>query len=73
MRQVIISLYKCKPFIFLIFIFFVFSHCGFMNKNNYSFYETFINPDVNDLSEEFDNESAKPDLDSVPESVGINE
>ena len=73
MRQVIISLYKGKHFIFLIFIFFVFSHCGFMNKNNYSFYETFINPDVNDLSEEFDNESAKPDLDSVPESVDINE
>ena len=73
MRQVIISLYKGKPFIFLILIFFVFSHCGFMNKNNYSFYETFINPDVNDLNGEFDNESAKPDLDSVPESVDINE
>jgi len=73
MRQVLKSLYKGKFFIFFIFIFFIFSHCSFMNKNHYSFYETFINPDVNDLSGEFDNESEKPDLDSVPESVDINE
>ena len=73
MRQVIKSLYKGKPFIFLIFIFFVFSHCSFINKNNYSFYETFINPDVSDLNGEFDYESEKPDLDSVPESVDIDE
>ena len=73
MRQMIKSLYKGKPFISLIFIFFVFSHCSFMDKNNYSFYETFINPDVSDLNGEFDYESEKPDLDSVPESVDIDE
>ena len=59
--------------IFYIFIFFIFSNCSFTDKNNYSFYETFINPEVSDLSEEFNNESDKPDLDSVPESVVIDE
>ena len=59
--------------IFFIFIFFIFSHCSFIDKNNYSFYETFINPEVSDLSEEFNNDSEKPDLDSVPESVVIDE
>ena len=59
--------------IFYICIFFIFSHCSFIDKNNYSFYETFINPEVGDLSEEFKNDSEKPDLDSVPESVDIDE
>ncbi len=59
--------------IFYISIFFIFSNCSFIDKNNYSFYETFINPEVSDLSEEFDNGSEKPDLDSVPESVVIDE
>ena len=44
-----------------------------INENNYSFYETFINPEVSELNEEFDNESEKPDLDSVPESVDLDE
>ena len=59
--------------IFYISIFFIFSNCSFIDKNNYSFYETFINPEISDLSEEFNNDSEKPDLDSVPESVIINE
>ena len=59
--------------IFIFFIFFIFSHCSFIDKNNYSFYETFINPEVSDLSEEFNNDSEKPDLDSVPESVVLDE
>ena len=59
--------------IFYICIFFIFSHCSFIDKNNYSFYEIFINHEVSDLSEEFNNDKEKPDLDSVPESVVINE
>ena len=59
--------------IFFIFIFFIFSHCSLIDKNNYSFYETFINPEISDLSEEFNNDSEKPDLDSVPESIVIDE
>ena len=54
-------------------VFFIFSHCSFIDKSNYSFYETFINPEVSDLSEEFNNDSEKPDLDSVPESVVLDE
>ena len=73
MIQVIKIFNKVKCFIPLIFAFLIFSNCSFIDSNNYSFYETFINPDVSDLNEEFDNESEKPDLDSVPESMDINE
>ncbi len=59
--------------IFYICFIFIFSHCSFIDNNNYSFYETFINPEVSDLGEEFNNDSVKPDLDSVPESVVIDE
>ena len=73
MSQILKIYNKGKSIISLFFIFLVFSNCSFADRNNYSFYETFINPDVSDLSEEFDNESEKPDLDSVPESMDINE
>tara|TARA_B100000029_G_scaffold490117_1_gene548753 strand:+ start:583 stop:804 length:222 start_codon:yes stop_codon:yes gene_type:complete len=73
MIQVIKILNKVKSFIALIFVILIFSNCNFIDSNNYSFYETFINPDVSDLNEEFDNEAKKPDLDSVPESMDINE
>ena len=73
MSQIIKIFNKGKSIISLIFVFLIFSHCSFIDSNNYSFYETFINPDVSDLREEFDNESEKPDLDSVPESVDIDE
>ena len=73
MSQRIRIFYKEKCIISLIFIFLIFSNCSFLEKNNYSFYETFINPDVSDLSEELENESEKLDLDSVPESVDIDE
>ena len=73
MSRVIKIFNKIRSAISLIFIFLIFSNCSFIESNNYSFYETFINPDVSDLSEEFDNESVKPDLDSVPESMDINE
>ena len=73
MSQVIKIFNKGRSAILLIIIFLFFSNCSFIESNNYSFYETFINPDVSDLSEEFDNELEKPDLDSVPESVDIDE
>jgi len=73
MNQAIKTFYKEKCIISLIFVFLIFSNCSFIEKNNYSFYETFINPDISDLNEEFNNESEKPDLDSVPESVDIDE
>ena len=73
MNQVIKIFYKGKCVFSFIFVFLIFSNCGFIEKNNYSFYETFINPDVRDLSEEFNSESEKPDLNSVPESVDIDE
>tara|TARA_B100000686_G_C16497943_1_gene815555 strand:- start:129 stop:350 length:222 start_codon:yes stop_codon:yes gene_type:complete len=73
MSQILKIYNKGKSIISLFFIFLVFSNCSFADRNNYSFYETFINPDVSDLSEEFDNESKKPDLDSVPESIDIDE
>ena len=73
MIQIIKILNKVKSFILLIFVVLICSNCNFIDSNNYSFYETFINPDVSDLNEEFDNESEKPDLDSVPESVDIDE
>ena len=73
MSRVIKIFNKIRSAISLIFIFLIFSNCSFIESNNYSFYETFINPDVSDLNEEFDNESEKPDLDSVPESMDINE
>ena len=73
MSQIIRIFCKRKSIISLIFVFLIFSNCSFIESNNYSFYENFINPDVSDLSEEFDNESEKPELDSVPESVDIDE
>ena len=73
MSQIIRIFCKRKSIISLIFVFLIFSNCSFIEKNNYSFYETFINPDVGELSEEFNSESEKPDLDSVPESVDIDE
>ena len=73
MSRVIKIFNKRRSVISLVFVFLIFSNCSFIESNNYSFYETFINPDVSDLNEEFDNESEKPDLDSVPESMDINE
>ena len=73
MSQVIKTFNKRRSVISLIFIFLILSNCSFIDSNNYSFYETFINPDVSDLSEKFNEESEKPDLDSVPESVDIDE
>ena len=73
MNLAIKTFHKEKCIIPLFFVFLIFSNCSFIEKNNYSFYETFINPDIGDLSEEFNNESEMPDLDSVPENVEIDE
>ena len=73
MNQTIRNMHRVKYIISLFFICSIFSNCSFIENNNYSFYETFINPDVSELSEEFDNKSEKPDLDSVPESMDIDE
>ena len=44
--------------------------CSYIEK--YSFYEIFINPEVEQMSK--DSQSAqKPDIESVPEKVIINE
>jgi len=39
----------------------------------YSFYETFINPEVELLAEDTSQSAQKPDIESVPEKVIINE
>ena len=40
---------------------------------NFSFYEYFINPDTSDIDTDNDTISDKPDIESVPEKVVINE
>ena len=39
----------------------------------FSFYEFFINPDISDIDMGNDISSDKPDIESVPEKVVINE
>ena len=73
MNQVI-KFFNGRKFIFsLIYVILFLSHCSFIDSNNYSFYETFINPEARDLTGEFDNGSENPDLDSVPKKVDIDE
>tara|TARA_B100001175_G_C18878331_1_gene343095 strand:- start:249 stop:470 length:222 start_codon:yes stop_codon:yes gene_type:complete len=72
MSQIIKFFNAKKSIISLIYVLLFFSHCGFIDSNNYSFYETFINPEASDLTEEFDSGSENPDLDSVPKSVDID-
>ena len=40
---------------------------------NFSFYEYFINPDISDIDTGNEVISDKPDIESVPEKVVINE
>ena len=51
--------------------FFVFISCS--KIENFSFYEYFINPDISDIDIGNDISSDKPDIESVPEKVVINE
>ena len=45
--------------------------CSYIEK--YSFYEMFINPEVEQMSNDVSQSAQKPDIESVPEKVVINE
>lgn len=45
--------------------------CSYVEK--YSFYEIFINPEVEKISKDTSQSAQKPDIESVPEKVIINE
>ena len=55
----------------VIFLSFLFISCS--KIENFSFYEYFINPDISDIDMGNDISSDKPDIESVPEKVVINE
>ena len=57
--------------VIFLFSFFLFINCS--KIENYSFYEYFINPDISDIDMGNDITSDKPDIESVPEKVVINE
>ena len=45
--------------------------CSYIEK--YSFYEIFINPEVEQMPKDTSQSAQKPDIESVPEKVIINE
>ena len=45
--------------------------CSFVEK--YSFYEIFLNPEVQEIKKGGSQSTQKPDIESVPEKVIINE
>ena len=45
--------------------------CSYLEK--YSFYEIFINPEVEQMAKDSSQSAQKPDIESVPEKVIINE
>ena len=45
--------------------------CSYIEK--YSFYEMFINPEVEQMTKDSSQSAQKPDIESVPEKVIINE
>ena len=58
--------------IFNLFLFlFTFNACS--SAKNFSFYEFFINPNATELIIDDEENVQKPDLESVPEKVEINE
>ena len=60
----------------LVIFLFLFSSSLFISCSkieNFSFYEHFINPDISDIDMGNDIKSDKPDIESVPEKVVINE
>ena len=65
MRQKIIIIFNL--FLFL----FAFSACS--SAKNFSFYEFFINPNAAELILDDQEDVQKPDLESVPEKVEIDE
>jgi len=57
-------------------VIFLFSSSLFISCSkieNFSFYELFINPDISEIDMGNDITSDKPDIESVPEKVVINE
>ena len=48
-----------------------FLSCSYLEK--YSFYEIFINPEVEQMAKDSSQSAQKPDIESVPEKVIINE
>ena len=48
-----------------------FLSCSYVEK--YSFYEMFINPEVEQMTKDSSKSAQKPDIESVPEKVIINE
>ena len=58
--------------IFNLFLFlFTFNACS--SAKNFSFYEFFINPNASELILDEQTSAEKPDLESVPEKVEIDE
>lgn len=45
--------------------------CSYVEK--YSLYEIFVNPDVEQMTKDTSQSAQKPDIESVPEKVIINE
>ena len=62
---------KINFLVILLFSSLLFISCS--KIENFSFYEYFINPDVSDIDMGNDMSSDKPDIESVPEKVVINE
>ena len=62
---------KINLFVIFLFSSFLFISCS--KIENFSFYEYFINPDISNIDTENDNIGDKPDIESVPEKVVINE
>ncbi len=65
MRKKIIVIFN------LILFLFAFNACS--SVQNFSFYEFFINPNADELIQDDHDNAQKPDLESVPEKVEINE
>ena len=59
--------------LFVIFLFSSFLCISCSKIENFSFYEYFINTDISDIDMGNDISSDKPDIESVPEKVVINE
>ena len=62
-----------KNNLFVIFLFSSFLFISCSKIENFSFYEYFINSDISDIDMGDDITSNKPDIESVPEKVVINE
>ncbi len=62
---------KINSLVIFLVSFFLFISCS--KIENISFYEYFINPDISEIDMGNDTTGDKPDIESVPEKVVINE